>query len=292
MKESSTVISDLSLTPNYELCIMNYEFNIARFGKYFTYQVKTGWRKYSTYVVGAILLIGFIIVLLSINTHDYESSYLQRMYSYGYDPMWGTEMGWFWFAIFAVSTIAASFTFGDLADKNGRIFSLMVPASQLEKYLTRWIILGPVTWVAIIVGLELVDVLRYLIVSFRFPESKIIHFLGWQLFDFTGSEWKGIIAGFIFLQSMGVLGSSIWPKNALVKTMFAWAIISFLATMFGMFLFSILDEPGMVYGRDTFLDRNNFNEENFILWCSIVVAVVNYVVAYFRYREIEIVQRW
>ncbi len=271
----------------------NQLFDSRRFGKYFTYEVKAGWKKYFTMVGSALLVLLLIMLLYGLFSTDYsDNEYNQRFYSFGLDPMWGMEIGWFWFAIFAVCICAASFTFGDLSNKNGRIFSLMVPASQLEKYLTRWIILGPVTLIVIMAGCELVDAIRCLVLSIRYPDSEFIHLLGARLFDFTDEEWKIAIAGFLMLQSVNVLGSSIWPKNALVKTLFAMTVISILASMWGGLLIKIFYEEDMWYGIGTIFDRELVHPENIFLGFSIAMAVVSYVVAYFRYREIEIVQRW
>ncbi|MDE6653122.1 MAG: hypothetical protein K2K37_01880 [Muribaculaceae bacterium] len=268
-------------------------FDSRRFGKYFTYQVRTGWKKYFTYIGSVLLVLLFVMLLNVLFGGDYEDTeYSMRYNSYGLDPMWGMEMGWFWFAIFAVCIFAGSYTFGGLADKNGRIFSLMMPASQLEKYLTRWIILGPFTLMVIVAGSELVDVIRYAVVSIRYPDTPNLHLLGGQLFDFTLTEWKILIASLLGMQSLALLGSSIWPKNAFVKTLFAIAIIAFVNSLWCGFLVKIFYEEGMYYGEGTIFDKKLIVPENIFLGAAIVIALVNYVVAYFRYREIEIVQRW
>lgn len=272
---------------------MQQIFDAGRFGKYFAYQVRTGWKKYFTFIGAIILVLLFVMLLTGLFGGDYDNTdHAYRYYSFGLDPMWGMETGWFWFAIFAVCIYAASLTFGDLSDKSGRIFSLMMPASQLEKYLTRWIILGPFTLLVIVGGCELVDVIRCLVLSIRFPGSENIHLLGARLFDFTDVEWKIAIAFFLFAQSFGLLGSSIWPKNALVKTLFALAIIAFLNSLWCGLLTKIFYEENMYYAVGTIFDKELIHPENLFLGVTIVMAVVNYVVAYFRYREIEIVQRW
>lgn len=272
---------------------MQQIFDAGRFGKYFVYQMRTGWKKYFTYIGAILLALLFVMLLYGLFGDDYtDTEYNQRCYSFGLDPIWGMEMGWFWFAIFVVCFLAASHTFGDLSDKNGRIFSLMVPASQLEKYITRWIILGPFTLLVIVAGCELVDVIRCFVLSIRYPDCEYIHLLGARLFDFTGEEWKIGIASYLSLQSVCVLGSSIWPKNSLVKTLFALAIIGFLNSLWCGLLVKIFYEEGMFYAVGTIFDRELVHPENLFLGGAIVVALVNYVVAYFRYREIEIVQRW
>lgn len=276
---------------------MNPLFDSRRFGKYFAYQARTGWKKYATYLGALLLAILFILVVAGITI--YENYYDGTINTYGYssslsdDPMWSMEMGWFWFAIFLATAISASFTFGELASKNGRIFSLMVPASQLEKYLTNWLILCPVTLVLLLVGLEAVDAIRCLVLSMVYPDSNDIHFLGMNLFDFDTVGCKILIACLLFTQSINVLGSSIWPKNALVKTFIAVAVIVIINSMLGSLLaFMTLENDKYFYGEGTVFDKSDFSLENYILCMSVVMAVVNYVVAYFRYREIEIVQRW
>lgn len=276
---------------------MNSLFDCRRFGKYFAYKARTGWKKYSAYLGAILLALLFILVIAGITIYDYNYNHIIDTNGYSSslsdDPMWSMETGWFWFAIFLATALTASYTFGDLADKNGRIFYLMIPASQLEKYLTNWLILCPITLVLLIAGLEVVDAIRCLVMSMVYPDSKNIHLLGMHLFDFNVYEWKWLIAGLLFLQSVNVLGSSIWPRNALVKTFLAVAVIVILNSLLGsMLAFMFLDTDNYVYGVDTIFDKTSFDLENSILCLSVVMAVVNYVVAYFRYREIEIVQRW
>ena len=269
-------------------------FDSRRFGKYFAYEIRSGWRQYTTYIGAVLIMLAFIMIFIGFtNGAYYEGGYhYSRSNSYGYDPMWGVEMGWFWFSIFAVCIIAASRTFSDLSGKDGRIFSLMLPASQFEKYLTRWLILGPVTLVLFICGCELVDLQRCLVLSIAYPDSGNIHALGAQLFDFTSTEWKSLIAAILFLQSVNVLGSSIWPKNAVVKTLFAIAVIVLLNAMFGGFLVRLMYEEGMYYADGTIFDKSEMDIADTMLCLSVIMSLVNYVVAYFRIREIEIVQRW
>lgn len=269
-------------------------FDSRRFGKYFAYEIRSGWRQYITYLGAVLIILAFIMIFAGLTDRgNYEGvdNYL-RSNSFGYDPMWGMEMGWFWFSIFAVCVIAASRTFSDLSGKEGRIFSLMLPASQFEKYLTRWLILGPVTLVLFICGCELVDLLRCLVLSIAYPDSGNIHALGGQLFDFNSTEWKSLISAILLLQSVNVLGSSIWPKNAVVKTLFAIAVIVLLNAMFGGFLVRLMYDEGMYYVDGTIFDKSEMDIADTMLCLSIIMAVVNYVVAYFRIREIEIVQRW
>lgn len=97
-----------------------------------------------------------------------------------------------------------------------------------------------------------------------------------------------VIWGLMILQSTFMLGSTIWPKNSMVKTVCAVGIIGLALTMFSIFCAQLFLNPRTSY--DIGLSEEAVRA---ITWVLIsLYTLVNYVIAYFRYREIELIQRW
>ena len=188
-----------------------------------------------------------------------------------------------------LSCISASCIMEPMKTKAGRISFLMYPASMFEKYLSRWLIYTIGFSVAFLIAYWLADCTKVLVCSLTNPDLRpIVRTLSvadWKSFDMSGMEWLKNVSILCFLQSLFVLGSSIWPKHALVKTM-ATLVIFGIANM--------LLTMGVVY--NTSLDgpiRHNLPDSD---WISIIIcsaiALFCWTIAYFRFKESEIINRW
>ena len=133
-----------------------------------------------------------------------------------------------------------------------------------------------------------------------YPELKDIisstplsHLVGkeqfWTVFADCNYFMLGISAYF-FVQSLFVLGSSIWPKNSFVKTFSAIVVVAIIYIAIGSALAKILFEARGVHGVN-----QDISDEAMTLWTTIIffgMAIFNWVVAYFRFKESEIINRW
>lgn len=132
-----------------------------------------------------------------------------------------------------------------------------------------------------------------------YPELKGIiastplsHLVGkeqfWTVFDDCNYFMLGVSA-YIFAQSLFVLGSSIWPKNSFVKTFSAIVVIAIVYIAIGSVLAKMLFE-----GRSGGVNQT-ISDETMTLSSTVIffaMAVFNWIVAYFRFKESEIINRW
>ena len=91
------------------------------------------------------------------------------------------------------------------------------------------------------------------------------------------------------VQSLFVLGSSIWPKNSFLKTFASGTIIGMVYFAVGALVSKVLLESGRYYSGGVLESKET------TLWIVIVAgiffALVNWVLAYFRFKESEIINR-
>lgn len=92
-------------------------------------------------------------------------------------------------------------------------------------------------------------------------------------------------------QAAYVLGSTIWPKNSFIKTLGAMAVVQFIYGFAAVYVSSTL-----FHGRTVDVPVVDFQAIadifiNTVTIASIVSALFCYIVAYFRMREDEIIQR-
>ena len=260
---------------------------MARFAQVLRYEMALSWRRYATVIYGCLGSIAVLILLLMFTGDWYKHEYGHN------DSMMMVEAGIFTVALVFFSSLAAAALGGNLKDKAGRISAFMLPATQLEKYMARWVIFIPLALVVFLIGFIGIDLLRVALASVFFPHaSGHIHsvftlFSSQHILD--GVAW---IASYIMsLQASFALGSMLWPKNSWVKTFAALSILGMLVSFIMVWLALALfrDMAGYTLAGMDFLDDHG-------AWCMLAVtmlwAVVYHVIAYYRYKEMEIIQRW
>lgn len=207
------------------------------------------------------------------------------------------------FSCFPIALIiCASFFFESMQSKQKKIATLMAPATYLEKFLTKFAIYIILPIFVFIAGCIIAESIRFVTFSIFYPSGEIINFMDYQsLIDkFT----SGKIALFhaittytlscIAAASFYILGSSIWPKLALLKTMAVQCIISFVAlisTIIAGISGALSDSMRSI---QNILDSLNWEVSTyfwFIYAFLIIFSITNMVIAYFRFKESEIIQR-
>lgn len=169
------------------------------------------------------------------------------------------------FMVFAC--LSASYMFSSLRTKELRVNTLMLPASMLEKYMVRFtvyiVMFVPMYLLACVAG----DLVRALV-----HDSETI----WS-FDFDWFLGRFSVMSVLMYQSLYALGSSLWPRHSFFKT--------FLA-LFGLMFACMLFFPW-----SAFLWFDEISE--FGLYAFMVsVTVAAYVAAWFRFRSVQVVQRF
>ncbi|WP_370794889.1 hypothetical protein [Bacteroides stercorirosoris] len=216
------------------------------------------------------------------------------------DPIWTFELGAFVWALVIMGLLSASFIMERMKSKTNRIAMLMTPATMFEKFFSRWLVFTFGFLIVFLIAFKLADWTRVAVYMVSYPELKDIiastplsHLVGkgqfWTVFDDCNYFMLGVSAYF-FAQSLFVLGSSIWPKNSFVKTFSAIVVVAIIYIAIGSVLAKILFEARGVRGVN-----QNISDEAMTLWTTIIffgMAIFNWVVAYFRFKESEIINRW
>lgn len=215
------------------------------------------------------------------------------------DPVWNSILPTLILGIFISGCLSASFINEKMISKTGRTSVLMLPATMFEKFLSRWIIFCIAYPLVFLLAFKLADFARVLIYSSICPEITLISpFSIMDTYDlFINDNEKNIYyfhfftAFFFFLQSFFVLGSTLWPKNAFLKTFTAGLLLTILWVGTG------------IWSLNTFIPNNFYMagppfglSETGALTITITViylfALFFLALAYYRFKESEIINRW
>ncbi len=188
-----------------------------------------------------------------------------------------------------------------MKSKTNRLSVLMTPATPFEKFFSRWLVSTVVLLVVFFITFELADYTRVLVYSLIYPDVKEV-ILPVNLGDLVGSgkrwylfhkmyELTLVLSIYCFVQSLFVLGSSVWPKNSFLKTFVSVTIIVLIYVLVGMSVGDMLfsgssKDYGYIFSSITKEMSAAMTTVGFMLF-----AFVNWTLAYFRFKESEIIQR-
>lgn len=217
------------------------------------------------------------------------------------DPAWTFVLIIFLWAIIIMGLLSASFIMERMKSKTNRIAMLMTPATMFEKFFSRWLVFTFGFLIVFLIAFKLADWTRVLVYMVSYPELKDIiaatplsHLLGnsneyWTAFQ----TCEGFILGvsvYFFAQSIFILGSAIWPKNAFVKTFSAIVVIGIVYVLVGATLTKIVYETRGIHGVNHSISDEMMMNLSIVFF--FVLSIFNWVVAYFRFKESEIINRW
>ena len=177
----------------------------------------------------------------------------------------------------------------------------LAQTALFEKFFSRWLVSIVVLLVVFFITFELADYTRVLVYSLIYPDVKEV-ILPVNLGDLVGSgkrwylfhktyELTLVLSIYCFVQSLFVLGSSVWPKNSFLKTFVSVTIIVLIYVLVGMLVGDMLfsgssKDYGYIFSSITKEQVTVMVTVGFMLF-----AFVNWTLAYFRFKESEIVQR-
>ena len=201
----------------------------------------------------------------------------------------------FMWSLWAFGCLSASFTMEKMKSKTNRIYTLMTPATPFEKYFSRWLVFTVVFLVLFLISFWLADQTRVLVYTLTYPDLKGIaatpfsYFVGDNTNHYTlcrtADQFGLIIALYFFTQSGFVLGSTIWPKNAFLKTFVAGAIVLIVYVLFIMWMNKLFHVGTRSY---IWIGEPVFTTLTLIVS---VATLFNWTLAYFRFKESEIINR-
>ena len=276
----------------------NQIFDGARFVAYFKYYAGSNGRRLQMSALGILLAWVLMCVLPPVLTWfgGYRAAAMYSMPDY----MWVIENLWGVVLLMVLCAVSGSRMFSAYHNPRGRIGLLTTPASALEKFATYFIIyvIGfmVVFYVSAIVG----DALRVGAVKLLSDYGDAAHMrpLADVFTSGVASDGKGAAMSLLLLYGSAMftlawfsLGSILWSKNSFVKSLGA------------AFVFNVVYGLLFSYGFKTFCHRVADVRPRFESWTvetSVAVGITTTVVAivfvfwlaYRRFREADIIERW
>ncbi|WP_289685803.1 hypothetical protein [Paramuribaculum intestinale] len=237
------------------------------------------------------LLLGVMICIAVINIpYSYSWEWPQK------DFQLNELLGFYYFGGLILSCLGASLMMEDIRSKEGRIRLLMHPTPIAETFLSRWLIYVIAFPVIFLLSVALADAIRVGIASITLPgynaefifkpifidNDDSTSLLGPHRFRTT------FVASFIyiyfFIQSLFVLGSTIWTRSSFLKTFIVFgaltAIYLISAIMIGENLMRDKIWPEQLWIKD------NFEE---VMFATATAAILfNWTLGCIRLHELDV----
>ncbi|MDL2304632.1 hypothetical protein LJC72_04750 [Bacteroides sp. OttesenSCG-928-D19] len=287
---------------------MNNTLDIKRFALVFRKDLLENWKRYLLLFLTLLGIMILVITWQSMEHYRYAKDDCgEHISDYIYHHR---DMVTFLLIMFMVcGLLFASTCMSPMSSKIKRISYLSNPASDLEKYLTRWTIVTIGYIIAFIVALWIADILRVGICSARYPNLNI-HFLDLNTLILHKKEESGVCeanlfrylvasaaSGYLFHQSLFILGATFWEKASFVKTFIAEMVIVLIYVF--LCRWAILLSYGGFEGFDHVLNSFEINNRRIgieqVTTISLsflsVFTLINWILAYFRFRESEVTKR-
>jgi len=284
---------------------MNNTLNIKRFGLVLRKDLMENWKRY---MLLFLTMLGIMAIVLIWQSLEYYS--FVKRHGSNYINLNNNLLTTLSLMFGAFGLLFASIFMNPMNSKIKRVSYLVNPSSNLEKYLSRWIIITVGYIIAFFAALWVAEILRVGICSARYPDMEI-NFLDFNKLVHTGDDWNikqkyalekpvfiiGISLYFL-LQSLFILGSTFWEKATFIKTFTAGIIIvlAYILLCRWAILLSYggFEGFGNVFQSFEALDKKEIDQEKAITIIASFISVftiTNWILAYFRFCESEITKR-
>ena len=271
-------------------------FSLPRFMNLCRKEMVENWR---SNVLRMVLMYGVMAVVMVWN------GYFEYRYWHSgqiEDPAWTFLLVVFIWSLWGFGCLSASFTMEKMKTKTSRTSMLMVPATPFEKFFSRWFVFTVVFLVIFLISYKLADYTRFIIYSLAYPEEKdfiipvdLSHLVGERKTYYTlcrtGLQFGALLSAYFFVQSLFVLGSSIWPKNSFLKTFPSGTVIAIVYFLLAVFMSKMFLENGNYYSENVFTGMSEDTAMSIMIVVGIFFTLMNWTLAYLRFKESEIVNR-
>lgn len=251
-------------------------FDLKRFGLNLKRDLLSDWRSWLTRL---LMITGTTTLAMIIATYHDDNSY------YLYDAI-------SLFKVFAMvfCALGASLFMKNMSTKGLRLNSLMSPASELEKFLTRWVICIVGVFLCYLVCFAIADILRVAIISFFINEYSHYSLMGPLTVMLSDDVNLNFWLSLISTQSFFLLGSTVWPKDSFRKTFGAMIIMMAACGFIFTSISAWINRSYVFVGYDDHRLWNMIYANRIYLYATFILFC--YAVSWFRFRESEIIHRF
>ena len=208
-------------------------FDLGRFGHYMRCYFRARRKSLAIYALSAVVIL--TLYAAAIFVHSSSS----RIDVWIFATL-------FMFIEMCLCTSVASRAFRDMNSTDGMLDELTTPASQLEKFLARWLIGVPAPFIFCIVTMKGISMLgEYGMVQY-YSAFHPEHMDGIELMKSLYSITASWLISIAWLQASFFLGASLWRKNSALKT---FAVIA-VALIFSVLVWgNYMPWLGVTYSR-------------------------------------------
>jgi len=259
-------------------------FNLKRFYNYLQYDLILNGRTYLYFSIGLFMTL-FFIIFFTISTASPRLEFVKQYYI----PI-------FFFTYLIGGVMAIGTSFPAFRNANSTINYLLLPVSDLEKFLVQFsiriigftLLFFPLYWVVFKLAYS-----TYNLFEWKDP-IQIESFGIFSGFHYVVTTLDRFVAGFSIFSVTTFLfaGATYFKKYAVFKTMLTFSLFTIVLFVF-MVLLSHLFLPDMVKGFDIRILNRKINDDlvSFQLYASIFgigTSLFLLPLAYFKLKEKEI----
>lgn len=271
-------------------------FDLHRFVSLCRKEMVENWR---IYILRSIMVYGIFAIIFIWNGY-FQYANMGALTHHRVDPILELEYWMFFLGLIILGGISASFAMERMKTKTSRLLVLMTPATVFEKFFLRWLLATCGFIFVFLIAFKLADWTRAGIYMLAFPDIDVISsFPLWKLCCHSGGccgDLSGgdsytalFVSGYFLIQSSFLLGSVIWPKNAFVKTFAA------LACVLIVYILLAVGITQLFLPADSYVPNPGISEatmRHIVITFNVSLMLFNWVLAYFRFKESEIINRW
>ena len=212
----------------------NNFFSFSRIAMVMKREIMENWKTNLYRLIGIYAAFALVMILHMWTMSSGRSSQIS------FTTYCSNIMGTFVFIIGIASIAYAANIMENMITKEKRIAFLMLPATMIEKFVARFLIVTVGMAAAIIVAASLAEITRYLVLPlFRGSGSAL---------NMSYQNWLGELCGWAFLvwsHSLYILGGSYWYKKPFFKTLGTLMLISILCSVLSVHIISWVGNDGM-----------------------------------------------
>ena len=256
-------------------------FYFGRFGKCLMRELKLNSK---AWLLRMLLMFGVTTILLIINTQPH----LADSDNYGVIQAESCFLI-ARFCAFVFCGLGASLFMENMTSNGLRLNSIMSPASQLEKFATRFVNCIVFVTLAYLLSYTLADVVRVMYVRTQYGDLPDLRFFGWNsVMDMAESKWF-FWSYFFAMQMTFVLGSTVWPKNSFRKTF--GSVVVFII-IFGFIAFNLNSYLGPHGSRVISYNACMLLKYRIANYAPLIWSAFCLITSYYRFKESEIINRF